>query len=215
MQRSHHSSNICTWQLTDGIKDTCSASVTNIVDTLNCRSSQDTFSEMIKDSPARNESECLGPGATLTQDETDTQRGNEGVLSAVTAVSQSGRTRIRHLRPLRSLLNCCIIRAQVTVTHSRFGKVASLRPFPFYLSARPSSAAFKDATCGRHWDDYLCWPVSGVGSTVRIPCRDSLPFVQAVMEAMPDFERDEIKGKRQKQNPKKRCSANEPWSQLT
>ena len=202
MQRSHHSSNICTWQLTDGMKDTCSASVTNIVDTLSCRSSQDTVSEMIKDSPARNESECLGPGATLTQDETDTQRGNEGVLSAVTTVSQSRHTRIRHLRPLRSLLNCCIIRAQVTVTHSRFGKVASLRPFPFYLSARPSSAAFKDATCGRHWDDYLCWPVSGVGSTVRIPCRDSLPFVQAVMEAMPDFERDEIKGKQRKQTPR-------------
>ena len=35
---------------------------------------------------------------------------------------------------------------------------------------------------------------------MRIPCRDSLPFVQAVMEAMPDFERDEIKGKGQKQN---------------
>ena len=137
MQRSHHSSNICTWQLTDGIKDTCSASVTNIVDTLSCRSSQDTVSEMIKDSPARNESECLGPGATLTQDETDTQRGNEGVLSAVTTVSQSGRTRIRHLRPLRSLLNCCIIRAQATVTHSRFGKVASLRPTVPFLSICP------------------------------------------------------------------------------
>ena len=80
--------------------------------------------------------------------------------------------------------------------------MASLRPFPFYLSARPSSVAFKDATCGRHWDDYLCWPVSGVGSTVRIPCRDSLPFVQAVMEAMPDFERDEIKGKQRKQTPR-------------
>ena len=57
-----------------------------------------------------------------------------------------------------------------------------------------SSSAFEDGTCGRHWDDYLCWPVSGVGSTVRIPCRASLPFVQAVMEAMPDIERDEIKG---------------------
>ena len=56
------------------------------------------------------------------------------------------------------------------------------------------SAAFEEGTCARHWDDYLCWPVSGVGSTVRIPCRASLPFVQAVMEAMPDFERDEIEG---------------------
>ena len=57
--------------------------------------------------------------------------------------------------------------------------------------------AFEEGTCERHWDDYLCWPVSGVGSTVRIPCRASLPFVQAVMEAMPDIERDEIKGQRE------------------
>ena len=40
------------------------------------RPSKDPSTEMITDSPARNGSECLGPGATLTQDEMDTQKGS-------------------------------------------------------------------------------------------------------------------------------------------
>ena len=140
---------------------------------LNCRPSPETLTEMIKDSPARNESECLGTGATLTQDEMDTQKGNGYVYCG-------------HWSGLR-------------VRNHHSGSVAQdksvqLSTMGFHKSTSSLHSAFEEGTCGRHWDDYLCWPVSGVGSTVRIPCRASLPFVQAVMEAMPDIERDEIKG---------------------
>ena len=50
-----------------------------LVNIFNWRPREEMLTEMIKDSPARNESECLGPGGTLTKDEMDTQKGKEYV----------------------------------------------------------------------------------------------------------------------------------------
>ena len=50
-------------------------------------------------------------------------------------------------------------------------------------------------SCGRKWDEMLCWPVSSFNQTVAIPCKDSKQFVAIVESSRPSFEVTHIPGK--------------------